>query len=83
MISRKRLGQAVRWGVVIIVAVPLILTSVVGIVGEFIQKIADFFLEQIKRFTDSFIDKIRKWESNSPEGTMERLKQDYKKEDNT
>ena len=79
MISRKRLGQATRWVIVIIVIVPLILASVLGAVGEYLQKAADFFLTQIKRFTDSFVDKIRNWESNSPEGTMARLKKEYTK----
>lgn len=86
---RKHVAIAVRILFICIIILPLLTTLVVDSIARLLNNVTSFIVKKITNFEDK-IDllleiiylKIVEWESNSPEGTMERLKKTDNVNDN-
>lgn len=74
MISRKIAGRAIRYIVIIPYIGPVLFVAFGQWASDKLHKLFTKWGEKLMRVAEKTNAAITKWESNSPEGTMERLR---------
>lgn len=74
IISRNVVSVSLQYAFATIFVIPVVTVAIIGAVSEKVSKASEYILEVAINYSDSFKNALAKWASNSPEGTMERLK---------
>lgn len=74
MNTRKISGTCVRYVIGSIMLVPVVITMVIGYTSEKIEAGARYVMAKLGDFAGFLNRNLTAWESNTPEGTMERLR---------
>ena len=76
MITRKKTGKIFRYSMFLLLYLPY---HILNILTKWNWSMNRAYRTYSEIFIDSIIEKIEAWENNSPEGTMERLRKNYRK----